>query len=632
MKIKNMSEVKSADAQSVKSGAADSLKCGKKHKRSSSSKCRFKVQATANTSRRVWDKKQYCPYCCEGFAKLPRHLESMHCEELDVIQACRFPRKSKERMRLLAVIRNKGNYQHNMSVMKSGSGILVPSKRPKTQIDASRYAVCKSCLALISRSDFWKHARKCEAGKPKEGKRNRSIPCGRLMMTADCPALSHGLRENVLSKMNADRIALIAKNDSLILQYGENLYVKHGHEPHLHNFISTKMREAARLLHSCRNVDSRITNLKDCLLPQNFPSVITAIRQAAKFDAGTNTFGTPSLALKMQYILKRCCEIVDSDAIVNDDKETRTHMKNFLRLCSSGFKCKISLKAVGTLQKLRYNKTQLLPLAGDLQRLSTFLSEKQEELQAALSAKPTVHTFSELSKVVLVQLILFNKRRAGEVQRLLLTDYEKIDDNPVQDCILSNLTPVEQELVKSMKRLELKGKRGNKVALLINHDTRSARDLLMSVRRQFRIGDDNPYVFPAMDTECKPMNACRCMHRFAVECGAEKPELITSTALRKHIATMPQLLNLNKNELDCLAKFLGHSITVHREFYRLPENTVQLAKVSKLLMSANSSKFKQQYTSLADPQQDLQPRSNEGELCTSHVMNFHALYCIFLVC
>ncbi|XP_076128614.1 uncharacterized protein LOC143117439 isoform X1 [Alosa pseudoharengus] len=37
--------------------------------------------------------------------------------------------------------------------------------------------------------------------------------------------------------------------------------------------------------------------------------------------------------------------------------------------------------------------------------------------------------------------------------------------------------------------------------------------------------------------------------------------------------------------MDQLADFLGHNIAVHRKFYRLPEGTLQLAKVSKVLMA-----------------------------------------------
>ena len=48
---------------------------------------------------------------------------------------------------------------------------------------------------------------------------------------------------------------------------------------------------------------------------------------------------------------------------------------------------------------------------------------------------------------------------------------------------------------------------------------------------------------------------------------------------------MSQILNLHENELDILAQFLGHDICVHRDFYRLPCATIQVAKVSKWLLA-----------------------------------------------
>lgn len=37
--------------------------------------------------------------------------------------------------------------------------------------------------------------------------------------------------------------------------------------------------------------------------------------------------------------------------------------------------------------------------------------------------------------------------------------------------------------------------------------------------------------------------------------------------------------------MDQVAKFLGHDICIHREYYRLSENTLQLSKMSKLLLA-----------------------------------------------
>ena len=72
---------------------------------------------------------------------------------------------------------------------------------------------------------------------------------------------------------------------------------------------------------------------------------------------------------------------------------------------------------------------------------------------------------------------------------------------------------------------------------------------------------------------------------YSVECGAKKPHLLRSTALRNHVGTLSQVLTLKKNELDQLAKFMGHDLQVHREFYRLPSVIIQTAKVAKILLA-----------------------------------------------
>ncbi len=48
---------------------------------------------------------------------------------------------------------------------------------------------------------------------------------------------------------------------------------------------------------------------------------------------------------------------------------------------------------------------------------------------------------------------------------------------------------------------------------------------------------------------------------------------------------LSKVLNLTDTELDQLADFMGYDIRVHRKFYRLPEGTLQLAKISKVLMA-----------------------------------------------
>ena len=77
-----------------------------------------------------------------------------------------------------------------------------------------------------------------------------------------------------------------------------------------------------------------------------------------------------------------------------------------------------------------------------------------------------------------------------------------------------------------------------------------------------------------------------------IEATLKKPKEITSTKLRKHIATVSQAAALTEVDVDWLAHLLGHDVRVHREFYRLHESTSELAKVSKLLMAVDSGNIR----------------------------------------
>ncbi|PIK57336.1 hypothetical protein BSL78_05725 [Apostichopus japonicus] len=76
-----------------------------------------------------------------------------------------------------------------------------------------------------------------------------------------------------------------------------------------------------------------------------------------------------------------------------------------------------------------------------------------------------------------------------------------------------------------------------------------------------------------------------CLRKLSETSGADKPETLRSTRLRKHIATVSQILHLDENELEVLAKFMGHDIRTHRAYYRLPDETMQLAKMTKFLLN-----------------------------------------------
>lgn len=66
---------------------------------SSSSEHRGDIQVSTarnDSAKRVWDKKQFCVYCKNPYAKIARHLEQVHDKEIDVAKALSYKRGSRQ--------------------------------------------------------------------------------------------------------------------------------------------------------------------------------------------------------------------------------------------------------------------------------------------------------------------------------------------------------------------------------------------------------------------------------------------------------------------------------------------------------------------------------------------------------
>jgi hypothetical protein len=70
------------------------------------------------------------------------------------------------------------------------------------------------------------------------------------------------------------------------------------------------------------------------------------------------------------------------------------------------------------------------------------------------------------------------------------------------------------------------------------------------MRSEVGVPKENPYLFPAPHSTDGHHLADVILRKFARECDASDPSTLTGTRLRKHVATLTQLLNLRDNELD----------------------------------------------------------------------------------
>ncbi len=146
-----------------------------------------------------------------------------------------------------------------------------------------------------------------------------------------------------------------------------------------------------------------------------------------------------------------------------------------------------------------------------------------------------------------------------------------------------------------MDLVYIRGKRGRKVLILMDKDVVKAIATLISHRDAVGVVPENKYVFAAPTRGSKKyLRGPDCLNSIVGKCNLRQPGLIKSTKLRKYIATVSQVIDLNSAELAWLANHMGHDISVHREYYRLHDSTLELSKVSRLLLAVDegqASKF-----------------------------------------
>ncbi|XP_050514061.1 uncharacterized protein LOC126889627 [Diabrotica virgifera virgifera] len=248
---------------------------------------------------------------------------------------------------------------------------------------------------------------------------------------------------------------------------------------------------------------------------------------------------------------------------------------------------KISSCALSTMHKKKFNHKQLLPLTEDLLILTKFLNQEIERLKNKLSLDVVYKTWRALASCTLARIILFNKKRSGEAAKMTVEQYATrptFKEQGTQE-LFASLSPLEKNLASTMEVVDIEGKRGRRVPVIITPELKSAIDLLIKTRSTVNISKNNPYIFAPAESEIGHLRGHDCLKSMCNEVNLQHPEYITGTKLRKYIATVSQIFNLGKNEADWLARHLGHDIRVHRDFYRLHENAVEATKISRLLIA-----------------------------------------------
>nr|CAI5861729.1 unnamed protein product [Callosobruchus analis] len=398
------------------------------------------------------------------------------------------------------------------------------------------------------------------------------------------------MKEGIFN-MRSDAISLVVKSEPIILSFG-SFYSKRHRHGHLNKVTKTKLRELARLWINMKQYvsdDSFFAALK----PENMQYFILSTKNITGYDHKSQEFKkAPSVALHMGTTLKQLCEHAYSELqqrnpmFTTENPELKIkQIKILRRLIVSNWNAEISSVANQNIMENQWRKPTIIPLTSDIKKLNTYVKALANVSVTKLKNNSRDETaFNQLQKCVYTLLITLNRRRVGELERLLLASYVEEQNNIISEEFTEKLSEAEKIILNKYKRIKIRGKRHKPVPVLISKEVQEYTNVLLDVRDNF-VPKDNAYLFASISK-----NTCidgyTTLRRFAQMSGAEYPESLTTGKLRKHVATISQLYNLDSSELEQLCSFLGHSMTTHQNFYRLPQEIYQTAVLAKHLLKS----------------------------------------------
>lgn len=237
-------------------------------------------------------------------------------------------------------------------------------------------------------------------------------------------------------------------------------------------------------------------------------------------------------------------------------------------------------------------KNDDLPSLDDIAKLYMYLKCKRQKAFDNLKNEYAYESWLTLIECTLTSVQLFNHKRAGEIERMFITDFEQykgIDPDAINN-LYKNFSLKAQEAAKKYVRFVIRGKLGRTVLVILNHSLLECIKLILQFREKAKVPAENPYIFglPSYNRKrFKYLRACILMRKFSEDCNAKVAHLLRGTKLRKHIATFCASMELADTEISDLANFMRHAEKIHKKVYRQPIISRDILNITQHLEAAH---------------------------------------------
>ncbi|KAG5869105.1 hypothetical protein JTB14_032913 [Gonioctena quinquepunctata] len=318
--------------------------------------------------------------------------------------------------------------------------------------------------------------------------------------------------------------------------------------------------------------------------------------KSTKEPENTGNYEKPTLPTEVGTALKYLIQIHMSECIKNNDIKEKEMAKNLLHLLKTALPAHVNKTAMESLLKQKRTKILVLPSNQDIQKFNSYLLTKRNYYYNKLIKEYDFNSWINLGSYTLISILIFNRRRPGELERCLISDLESLNSIDDNTETFKKLNENDEKYVKEYVRFVIRGKLARGVPVLLRNSMHECIKLILKYRQEAGVADGNPFIFGL--PQCRPndrnvvyrhLSATTLMRKYSQECNAENPQSLRATTLRKHIATVSMSLNLNNEEIQLLQGYLGHADKIHKEYYRQPLMERDILNVSRVLHAAQST-------------------------------------------
>lgn len=395
--------------------------------------------------------------------------------------------------------------------------------------------------------------------------------------------------EDLFTTFRQNEIVHLIRFDWLIIVFGNKICQKNA-KSYQKGIKRYRLRMAGRILETLKSIEPDVTDFASIYRSKYYDSLVEAIRIISSFDDEKNEFGAPSCASTAVTLIRQMGKLLEAAYIRLEEPVNIERTKNFMILVDTEIDSSISYTVTETQNKMRREKTVILPSTDDVKVLSEYVESERRSCFIELSSQYSFATWKKLAESTMASILIFNRRRAGDCQNILVAYFKKRESIDEKMCgtLYSSLNNSSKRVAQQYTRMKIRAKRDSTVHVLLKPHVVECIELLLTHRLNVGISTENEYLFalPSSIDKDKTLNACQTMHKFGIACGANNPSNLTGTKLRKHMATICVSMDLNDSVVADVAKFMGHAEKVHREYYRQNNIDREVVQMSRLLEAA----------------------------------------------